>query len=112
MSHIENLQTLSDAIREKGNSHNPEYWHVAGLLDEITEDLERGMSEELVILRCDQQCRSAESYVDAGAPETALAVLTDKVSDACNGCSDHAQLDRDGYCWYCVNLYDKKPEDI
>lgn len=114
MDKAEKLDELGDIINDKGNSHNPEYWQAADIIKEAAERLCRGDSDVVdeVKSAIDKAMHDKGSRVVEPANNTIVAVLTDSADGIeCNGCGEPKQMDRDGWCWSCRELYEKKPDN-
>jgi len=112
MDIVDGLKRLKDAINSKGNSHNPEYWQAAEIIGDAADRLEKGRSDPVdeVKRAYDESIEHEGTRVKEPANNTIIAVLTEKADGVrCNGCGEMSQMDKDGYCWNCRVLYDRKP---
>lgn len=114
MDKAEQLRKLGEAIYDKGNSHNPEYWEAGEIIRSAASRLNTESDQDAV----DEAVRSHRralkhqgSRVKEDAHNTIIAVLSGAADGIrCNGCGEPKQMDQDGYCWSCRELYDRKPE--
>lgn len=112
-SHVEILREFRERIYDRGSSHSPEIWTIASEIDEYIDALEDGADHETLIAKAQDQQASATDWIYEEAPKVVIAVLTDAVdSAACNGCGETLCVDTDGYCYYCREVYDRKPDDV
>jgi S-adenosylhomocysteine hydrolase len=114
-NNADKLERLGEEIHEKGNSHNPEYWEASEIIRAAATRLrmDDGHDEvDEIHLSLNRSLQNIDHRVKEDAYNTIVAVLTGTTNGiACQGCDEVAQVDRDGYCWYCRELYDKKPEE-
>jgi len=108
------LERLGEEIHAKGNNHNPEYWEASEIIRASATRLriDDGHDEvDEIHLSLNRSLQNIDDRVKEDAYNTIVAVLTGTTNGiACQGCGEVSQVDRDGYCWYCRELYDRKQE--
>lgn len=112
MDRVERLERLGEIINDKGNSHNPEYWEAGDKIQYAADHIRNSDTWDIpdqVKSSYEKASQTEDTRVTKPAHETVVAVLTERADGiCCNGCGEPKQMDIDGYCWSCRELYDKK----
>jgi hypothetical protein len=113
MDKVAKLRRLGEIINGKGNSHNPEYWEAGDKIEYAADHIQADSDWDLVDQvkqSLDTAMNTEETRVTKPAHETIVAVLTGEADGmCCNGCGEPKQMDTDGYCFSCREVYDRKP---